>query len=404
MKLSEELAWRGFVDQTTLKDLGVLDGDPIVFYHGFDASADSQTIGNLAAMMLDLLFLRHGHKGIVLAGGATSLIGDAGGKDKERALQPEEEISKNVANAESQIKSIFGDHDFALVNNLDWFKDMTAIEFLRDIGKHFSVGQLIQRDFIKTRLGQDGTGISYAEFSYTIMQGYDFLYLYDKYGTTLQLAGADQWGNALSGVELVRKTRDATVNVLTLPLVINKTTGVKFGKSEEGAVWLDSNKTSVYKFYQFWLNTDDAGVIDYLKIYTTLPKEEIDRLEQEVSQNPSARIAQRTLAREVTTIVHGADRTASVERVTTVLFDEGDIAQLSTEDIEILASEIPVTTTGKHLVEVMIATDLASSNNEARRLLESGAVSINGVKALDDVLVNDISIVKKGKNSFALVR
>ncbi|TAL15239.1 tyrosine--tRNA ligase [Patescibacteria group bacterium] len=404
MTLSEELAWRGFINQTTFEDIKDLDTSSRTFYHGFDASADSQTIGNLAAMMFDMVFIRHGYKAVLVAGGSTSLVGDPGGKDSERPVQTPETIAYNVARARKQLEIIFADQPFTMVNNLDWTKDMTVLDFLRDIGKNYNVSSLIQRDYIANRLGEGGTGISYAEFSYTLLQGLDYLYLYDTYGVTLQLGGSDQWGNCLSGVELIRKTRNATVDVLTLPLVINKATGKKFGKSEEGAVWLDAEKTSVYQFYQFWLNLDDEGVIDYLKIYTLLDKEVIDLIEAEQSSNPADRVAQKRLAHEVTTIVHGAERTASVERVTNVLFGDAEFDNLSGEDIEILGVEIPVVSLGKNLVDILVESGAASSNGDAKRLIESGAVSVNGKKASEDAKIEYISLIKKGKNNFVLVR
>ncbi|HET7320226.1 MAG TPA: tyrosine--tRNA ligase, partial [Candidatus Saccharimonadales bacterium] len=342
MTLSEELTWRGFVNQTTFTSLEELDSNTWTFYHGFDASADSQTVGNLAAMMLDRCFMRHGHKAIVLAGGATSLIGDPGGKDVERVLQSEETIAANVAKAEEQLQKVFSGHQFELVNNLDWTRNLSVIEYLRDIGKHFSMTPLIQRDYIAKRIGEEGGGISYAEFSYTILQGMDYLHLYDNYGCTLQLGGSDQWGNCLSGVDLIRRARGAEAHVITLPLVINKATGKKFGKSEEGAVWLDPAKTSVYKFYQFWLNADDDGVEGYLKVFTELGKEDIDTLMASFNQNKAERLAQKTLAYEVTKLVHGEDKAESAKKVTEVLFSGASVDTLADDDFELLKSELPV--------------------------------------------------------------
>ncbi|MCA9313516.1 tyrosine--tRNA ligase, partial [Candidatus Saccharibacteria bacterium] len=316
MTLSEELTWRGFINQTTFKDIKELDKEKRTFYHGFDASADSQTIGNLAAMMFDKVFIRHGYKAILLAGGATSLIGDPGGKDIERPMQSEDTILHNVAMAEKQLKQIFREDTFTLVNNLDWIKSMSTIEFLRDVGKYFGMSTLVQRDYIQKRIGDGGSGMSYTEFSYTLLQGYDFLHLYRKYGCTLQLAGSDQWGNSLSGVDLIRKIEGQETHVITLPLIINKATGKKFGKSEEGAIWLDSEKTSSYKFYQFWLNVDDEGVGDYIKIYTLIAPEEFDTLMQEFQANPSDRSAQKYLAYEVTKLVHGEESAQSAKNVT----------------------------------------------------------------------------------------
>jgi tyrosyl-tRNA synthetase len=407
MTLSEELAWRGFINQTTFKDLKALDEKKWSFYHGFDASADSQTVGNLAAMMLDRAFMRYGHNAIILAGGATSLIGDPGGKDNERPLQDDKTIAHNVARAEEQLKKVFHGYKFKLVNNLDWTKRLTVIEFLRDIGKHFSMTPLIQRDYIAKRLGEEGTGISYAEFSYTILQGMDFLHLYDEYGCTLQLGGSDQWGNCLSGVDLIRRARGAEAHVITLPLVINKATGKKFGKSEDGAVWLDPEKTSVFKFYQFWLNADDEGVEGYLKIFTELDKPEVDRVMQEFSQNKGARLAQKTLAYEVTKLVHGSDRADEAKRATEVLFGGISPNELGKHEWDMLKQELAVVPASPRdgLVSLLVEAGLASSNTEAARFLGSGAVSVNGEKAGPDTanLARGNNLVKRGKNSFAVI-
>ncbi len=404
MKLSEELKWRGFVQDTTIADLKYLDEKKLTFYHGFDASADSQTVGNLAAMMLDKLFIKHGHKAVLLAGGATSLIGDPGGKDKERPLQDEKTVASNVAKAKNQIEQIFSGQEFKLVNNLDWFKDVKLLDFLRDTGKHFSMTPLVQRDYIAKRIGEGGAGITYTEFSYTLLQGYDFLKLYKDHDVTLQLAGSDQWGNSLSGVDLVRRVEGKEVHVITMPLIINKSTGVKFGKSEDGAIWLDAEKTSPYKFYQFWLNVDDQGVEDYLKIYTELDKAEIDKIMTEFSKDKSSRIAQKRLAEEVTKIVHGEQRAKSVKKVTEVLFgDNSNISQLNQDELGLLAKEIPEITSGL-LSDRLLEKGLVSSKGEFRRLLESGAISINGQKIDEDTEVKEISLVKKGKNTFILVQ
>ena len=345
MTLSEELKWRGFVNQTTLDNLSKLDDDKWIFYHGYDAaSADSLTIGNLAAAMLDKCFLRHGHKAIILAGGATSLIGDPGGKDSERVLQSEDDVRSNVRKVNAQLEKLFG-QKVHFVNNLDWFSKMNVLEFLRDVGKHFSMTPLVQRDYIATRMGEGGSGISFTEFSYTLLQGYDFLHLYQKYGVELQLAGSDQWGNCLSGVDLVRRVGNKEVNALTMPLIINKATGKKFGKSEEGAVWLDSTKTSPNDFYQFWINSDDAGVGDYLKIFTELGKDEVAQVMAVFEKDKAARHAQKTLAFEVTKLVHGKEaaeraRSGAEERV----FG-------STHSVSLGAS----------IIEVLVETGLASS-------------------------------------------
>lgn len=404
MNLSEELVWRGFVQDSTFTDLGVLDQNKLTFYHGYDASADSQTIGNLAAMMADRLFMRHGHEAIILAGGATSLVGDPGGKDSERPTQDEETIKHNVECAEAQIKKIFDGYKFRLVNNLDWTKEVKLIPFLRDIGKHFSMTNLVQRDYIAKRIG--GEGISYTEFSYTILQGMDYLHLYDKYGVTLQLGGSDQWGNCLSGVELVRKARGADAHAMTLPLVIDAATGKKFGKSEDGAVWLDESKTSVFDFYQFWLNVADSGVESFLKIYTELDKPHIEVVMAEFISAPAKRMAQRVLAYEVTKLVHGKKRADEIKKVSEVLFGEGKFLELDKSEKKILANELGVVKYNQDFAEVLVAGGLASSKTEARNFLDAGAISVNGQKAGPqnlDLFVLGPNLVKRGKNSFVIV-
>jgi len=404
MKLSEELKWRGFVNQTTYQDISVLDENPVAFYFGVDPSADSMTIGNLAAAMMVRHFIDYGHKAYLLVGGATGMIGDPDGKADERNLKTLDEIAKNKAGIAAQYSTVFAGQDFTIVDNYDWFKEINYLDFLRNVGKHVPMSQMLGRDFVQARLGNEGSGISYAEFSYSLIQGYDFLHLFRTYGVKLQVCGADQWGNSIAGVDLIRRIEGAEVDVYSTPLVINKTTGVKFGKSEGGAVWLDANKTSVYQFYQFWLNADDAGVIDYMKIYTLLPKEEIERLAVEVQTNPSARIAQKALAHEVTKLVHGIERTESVERETDVLFGVADISILRAEDLDALAREIPVASIGTTISGMLCASGIATSNNDARRLIASGAVSVNFQKVSDDQTITSVSLVKKGKNSFVLVR
>ncbi len=407
MKLSEELQYRGFVNQTTFRDLKDLDKKKRVFYHGFDASADSQTIGNLAAMMFDKVFIRHGYKAILLAGGSTSLIGDPGGKDKERPLQDEKTIAKNVANAAEELKRIFADDDFRLVNNLDWTKNMTVIEYLRDIGKHYSMTPLVQRDYIASRIGEDGGGISYAEFSYTILQGLDYLHLFDKYGVTLQLGGSDQWGNCLSGVDLIRRARGEEVHVMTLPLIINKATGKKFGKSEDGAIWLNPDKTSVFKFYQFWLNVDDEGVEGYLKVYTALSKEQIDYVMTEFGRDKQGRAAQKLLADEVTKIVHGEKAAQTAKKISEVLFGDKNFLDLSNDEKKDLSAELTNVKAKDSLAHTIVSAGLASSNSEANRLIASGAISVNGKKCHEGSKHSEfekgLNLLRRGKNNFAVV-
>jgi tyrosyl-tRNA synthetase len=403
MKLSEELKWRGFINQTTYEDITILDGNPISFYFGVDPSADSMTIGNLAAAMMVRHFIDYGHNAYLLVGGATGMIGDPDGKVSERNLKTVEDIAKNKAAIVNQYNQFFQGKDFTIVDNYDWFKDLNYLDFLRNVGKYVPMGQMLGRDFVQTRLGGDGTGISYAEFSYTLIQGYDFLHLFREHGVILQLCGADQWGNSITGVDLIRRIEGKEVNVFSTPLILNRATGVKFGKSEGGAIWLDANKTSVYKFYQFWLNVDDDGAIDYLKIYTLLPRDKINDLEKQTNANPGARMAQKTLAHEVTVLVHGAERTASVERVTDVLFGNSDFSNLDKSDIRVLSNEIPTVPIGTSLIDALTQTELVSSNGEARRLIVSGAISINNDKISDDRILDSISLIKKGKNNFVLV-
>lgn len=404
MKLSEELQWRGFINQTTYDDLGQLDGAPISFYWGVDPSADSMTIGNFAAAMMVRHFIDHGHKAFLLVGGATGMIGDPDGKKDERNLKTLDEIAKNKAGLAAQYKTAFAGKDFTIVDNYDWFKDMNYLDFLRNVGKHVPMSQMLGRDFVQARLGQEGSGISYAEFSYSLIQGYDFLHLYREHGVTLQVCGADQWGNSITGVDLIRRIEGGEAHVYSTPLVINKATGVKFGKSEDGAVWLDPAKTSVYKFYQFWLNVDDEGVIDYAKIYTLLGKDELEALGERHQQNPREREAQKVLAREVTTLVHGADRAQAAMYVTDVLFGTKQVNELNAADLDMLAGEIPTSKIGKTVIEVLVEAAIANSNGEARRLIQGGAVSVNGNKITDDQPLDSLALVKKGKNSFILVR
>jgi len=404
MKLSEELQWRGFVNQTTFKDLTELDQAPISFYWGVDPSADSMTIGNFAAAMMVRHFIDHGHKAVLLVGGATGMIGDPDGKKDERNLKTLDEIAKNKAGIAAQYRQAFGGKDFTIVDNYDWFSQINYIDFLRNVGKHVPMSQMLGRDFVQSRLGDTGAGISYAEFSYSLIQGYDFVHLYREHGVTLQVCGADQWGNSITGVDLLRRMEGVEAHVYSTPLVINKATGVKFGKSEGGAIWLDPKKTSVYKFYQFWLNVDDEGAIDYAKIYTLFTKEQVEALEAEHKANPGSRIAQKVLAREVTTLVHGKDRCESVARVTEALFGDRQFSDLTSDDLDALSEEIPTIDAGKTIVESLVLAGVASSNGEARRLILGGAISVNGEKISDDDTLRSAALVKKGKNTFILVR
>lgn len=411
MKLSEELVWRGMVEHSTLTTLEILDTSQEVFYHGYDASADSQTIGNLGALMMDRLFLRHGWKGIILMGGATSLIGDPGGKDTERPLQNEDTVAENIKKSTTQLQQILSGLEVKFVNNLDWIQEMTVIKFLRDIGKHFSMTPLLQRDYIAQRIGSQGSGISYTEFSYTLLQGLDYLHLFDHEGVTLQLGGSDQWGNCLSGVELIRRARGKEVHVLAHPLIVNRSTGKKFGKSEAGAIWLDSQKTTVYDFYQFWLNVDDDSVEDYLKKFTEINRDELESLMQQFNADKAGRTAQKKLAYEVTKLVHGNDAAEKASQSSRTLFTKPNYQQFHVDDFESLHLSQYQFAAGTSLVQVLVETGLASSNTEARRFLQDGAVYINDAQVDQQKVmleagdfVQGYVVLRRGKNSQVLIK
>ena len=403
MTLSEELSWRGFVNQMTIADITDLDETTRTFYWGVDPSADSMTIGNLAAAMLVRQFIEHGYTPILLIGGATGMIGDPDGKKQERDLLTLEQISANKAAISEQYKRIFAGKNFEIVDNYDWFKDYNYLDFLRDIGKHAPLTQMLDRDFVQARVGEGGAGISYAEFSYSLIQGFDFLHLYREKGASLQLGGSDQWGNMIAGTQLIRRIAGGEAHVFSTPLIINKQTGVKFGKSEGGAVWLDPAKTSPYKFYQFWLNCDDETSEDLVKVYTLLDRDTVGALITNHQVNPGERALQKTLAREVTDLVHGRERRESVERVTDVLFNGRQFGDLTDDDITALAAEIPVVGY-QSLISVLVSAGVCESNGEAKRLIAAGSVMINGQKITENCEITDISLVKKGKNSFVLVR
>ena len=401
MKLSEELQWRGFWNQTTFTDDKIIDSENFTLYLGTDPSADSLHVGHLAVYMMVRHFLERGHKVFLLVGGGTGMIGDMRDTE-ERNLLPYEEIEHNKQALKSQVSRIFAGRNFTLADNADWLADLELLPFLRDIGKNFNMADLVSREFFKARIN-NGKGLSFAEFTYTLLQGYDFWHLFNQYGVNLQIGGSDQWGNLLSGVDLIRKKENTEVYAMTAPLLINKSTGRKFGKSEGGAVWLDENKTSVYKFYQFWLNVDDESAIEYMKIFTMLDRDTIEAIAENHAVNPGARSAQKVLAREVTDIVHGVNRRESVERVTEVLFGGGDFKKLSDDDLDALAGEIPCVDTGIDVIEALVESGVVGSNGEAKRLLKSGAISLNGEKLAENKVVNDTSLLKKGKNTFVLI-
>ena len=401
MKLSEELQWRGFWNQTTFTDDKLIDSENFTLYLGTDPSADSLHVGHLAVYMMVRHFLERGHKVFLLVGGGTGMIGDMRDTE-ERNLLSYEEIEHNKQALKSQVSRIFAGRDFTLVDNADWLADLELLPFLRDIGKNFNMADLVSREFFKARIN-NGKGLSFAEFTYTLLQGYDFWHLFNQYGVNLQIGGSDQWGNLLSGVDLIRKKENTEVYAMTAPLLINKSTGRKFGKSEGGAVWLDENKTSVYKFYQFWLNVDDESAIEYMKIFTMLDRDTIEAIAENHAVNPGARSAQKVLAREITDIVHGSVRRESVERVNEVLFGGGDFKKLSDDDLGALAEEIPCVDAGIDVIEALVESGAVGSNGEAKRLLKSGAISLNGEKLAENKVVNDTSLLKKGKNTFVLI-
>lgn len=411
MKLSEELQARGFINQSSFETLSIIfDEEKRVVYHGIDPSADSAHAGNFVIWMMLKHLVSHGHRLIFLVGGGTGMIGDPK-PDAERVLNTREAVNSNVVKLKHQAKNFFGEDNIYFVDNYDWLGSLGLIPFLRDIGKHFTVNELIKKDAISRRL-QSETGISYTEFAYPLLQAYDYLKLYKDDGVTLQVGGSDQWGNIISGVDLVRRVERATVYAVTVPLIIDKATGKKFGKSEGNAVWLSAEKTSPYAFYQFWLNVADDSVIDYLKLFTFLSLEAIAGLEEELKNNPSARVAQRVLAREVTIIVHGEDVMSNVNQVIDRIFVfDVFFKDFTDREIKFLKENAPLTEieNGMTLVDVLVQSSLASSKREARTFIESGAVAVNGVKVVDlEYRVNknvdgEIVHLRRGKKNVVLL-
>ncbi|HEY0964575.1 MAG TPA: tyrosine--tRNA ligase [Candidatus Paceibacterota bacterium] len=405
MSLSEELIARGFIHQYSSESLAeILDGPKRTIYHGVDPTADSIHAGNFASWML----LRHlasaGHHIILLVGGGTGMIGDPK-PDVERPLTPPEVVAKRVEKLKAQAERLLAGQPITFVNNHDWLEPLKLIDFLRDIGKHFTVNELIKKDAIANRLKSDN-GISYTEFAYPLLQAYDYLELHKKHKCDVQVGGSDQWGNIIAGVELVRKKLQKTVYAITIPLIIDKSTGKKFGKSEGNAVWLDAEKTSPYAFYQFWLNVSDDNVIDYLKIFTFLSLSEIGRIEEKFRENPGARSAQKILAFEITQIVHGKGVATKVEEVSNILFGQGSLKELSASGKEELLQNAPTTKVGAGtlVIDVLVETKLSSSKREARTFIESGAISINDRKILDlestidaAEFIDGLAILRRGK-------
>lgn len=432
MKLSEELAWRGFVAENTIKNPAEIDQrENKKFYFGADPSADSLTIGNLAALMMCACFVRHGYQPYLLVGGATGQIGDPK-ENGERDLKTLEEIDHNKNCIKKQMESVIspdgaantlGDGDptndhyeLTMVDNLDWFKGINFLDFLRSVGKSFSMTQLLDRKFIQNRIGEGGSGISYAEFSYTLIQGYDFLHLYRTHGIDLQLCGADQFGNASTGVHLIKRLEGGRADVWSTPLVIDPVTGRKFGKSEGNAVWLASsdngsgNFTSVFDFYQFWLNQADEAVEYLIKIYTVLDKPTIDQILAEHKAHPEQRIAQKALAKNVTEVVHGKNSANAAILLTELLFGDRRLETLSESEVESVSLLLPTLKLAEKsgsilLLDALTETELCSSRSEAKQLISGNAISVNGQKVTDlSYEINTLSVLKRGKNKFAFVK
>ncbi|MBR3329311.1 tyrosine--tRNA ligase [Candidatus Saccharibacteria bacterium] len=411
MKLSEELIYRGFAAETTIENPADLDTKTSKkFYWGADPSADSLTIGNLAAIMMCACFVRHGYQPYLLVGGATGQIGDP--KDNgERELKSLEEIEHNKKCIKSQIERVVQADNVIMVDNFDWFREMKYLDFLREVGKAFSMTQLLDRQFVQNRIGEGGSGISYAEFSYTLIQGYDFLHLYREYGIDLQLCGADQYGNCTSGIHLIKRLENATADVWSTPLIIDPVTGRKFGKSEGNAVWLaahdngSGNYTSIFDFYQFWLNQPDDSVEYLIKIYTLLERGEIEDILKRHAENPAERIAQKALAKGVTEVVHGRENTETVENLTKMLFNrDTNFSEFTEDEINEFANYLPIAGKGIMLVDALTENGLAESKKKAREFITQGAITINGVKVTEDIELNQTAIIKKGKNKFLIVK
>jgi tyrosyl-tRNA synthetase len=412
MTLSEELLWRGFANQTTYKDFSIIDGSTIKFYFGVDPSSDSMTIGNLASAMMSKHFINYGHQAYLLVGGATGMIGDPDGKATERNLLTLDQIEINKKSIAKQYEAVFSGQTFKVVDNYDWFQGINYLDFLRNVGKHVPMRQMLGREFVQSRLSENGAGISYAEFSYSLIQGYDFVHLNKEFNVSLQLCGADQWGNSIAGVDLIRRLNSKEAHVWSAPLIINRATGKKFGKTEDGAVWLDENKTSVYKFYQFWINLDDEGVEEYIKIFTMIKKTELDELMQEHNEDRSKRLAQNYLAYEVTKIVHGEKRAESIKKLSETLFGGSDYLMLTSEEFSELKSELKTTKAKEDsdIVQVLVDCELASSKGEARRFMVGNAIYINGKQISSektnfqsDDFVDGFAVIRRGKNANALV-
>ena len=411
----DDLEWRGLVAQTTDRDAlrTALAAGPVVAYCGFDPTAPSLHIGNLVQILTLARLQRAGHRPVGVVGGATGLIGDPK-MTGERTLNDPQVVAGWVERIRQQIAPLLsfeGPAAATMVNNLDWTSELSAIAFLRDVGKHYRLGTMLAKDTVARRLSSE-QGISFTEFSYQILQGMDFLELYRRHGVTLQTGGNDQWGNLLSGVELVRKVEGVGVHALTTPL-ITKADGTKFGKTETGTVWLDASLTSPYAFYQFWLNADDADVVSHLKVFTFRTREQIDELAEAVATRPAAREAQRVLASDVTTLVHGEAATAAVVAASQALFGRGSLDELDEATLAAAVAELPSVTgvPGDPLVDLFAASGLVTSKAAARRAVAEGGLSVNNERVTDEsalltagqLLAGRFAVLRRGKRSLAVV-
>jgi tyrosyl-tRNA synthetase len=409
----EELHWRGLIaistDEAELSK--TLNSGKLTFYIGFDPTAPSLHLGNLVQLLIMRRLQLAGHNPIVLIGGSTGLVGDPR-PTAERTLNTKETVSEWVEKLSKQASRFLdfsGKNPATLVNNLDWTESLSAIDFLREIGKHFRVGKMLSKEAVSARLNSEH-GISYTEFSYQILQGYDFLELYRRHNCTLQLGGSDQWGNLTSGSDLIHKVEGKSVHLMATPLITNSD-GKKFGKSEGNAVWLDSEHTSPYAFYQFWLNVEDADVIDRLKVFTFLPKSEIEQLAEKVKTEPHLREAQRTLALEVTSLVHSAEAAQAAIQASKALFGQAELSELAEADLLSALSELPSTKTAKGapIAQLLVDTGLEASVSAARRAIKEGGVYLNNEKVTDEgalfdqVLAGNCAVLRRGKKTLAAV-
>lgn len=404
MTLYEELMWRGLIKDVAGDDLQKkLDEEKVTFYWGTDPTADSLHLGHYSSLVTAKRLAKAGHHPILLVGGATGLIGDPR-PTAERELISKETVEKNLEGIRNQVSAIF-DGKAEVVNNYDWTKDITFLELLRDVGKYINVNYMLNKDIIKRRLD---TGITYAEFSYTLIQGNDFLHLFQEKNCIMQVEGSDQWGNITTGIDLIKKKLNKTAYGFTMPLILDKY-GNKFGKSEGNALWLDKNKTSSYELYQYLINTDDEMVIHYLKVFTFLSKEEIEAIEKEQLQHPESRVAQKALACEIITDLHGKEKFEKAEEMSQLLFS-GNIQKLSVKDLKIGLKDVPHfdITEEMNLVEFLVTHKIASSKREAREWITAGSISVNGEKITDlefvvskqEALEQTLTIVRRGKKKY----